>query len=88
VDTTSVEIRRFIVDNFLFGDADTPLDNDESLLDRGIIDSTGVLELVGFLEQTFGIQVLDSEITPEHLDSLDRLTRFVHAKEACSPLAR
>lgn len=70
------EVRNFIVVNFLFGQ-DTPLADDESLLEKGIIDSTGVLELVGFLESRFGIRVQDGEIIPENLDSIRSLTRFI-----------
>ncbi len=77
---TSTALRRFIIDNFMFGQEDPPLGAAESLLQRGIVDSTGVLELVGFLERHFGIDVLDHEIVPANLDSLDSLTRFVEAK--------
>ena len=73
-------LRQFIVDNFLFGKEDAPLANSDSLLEQGIIDSTGVLELVGFLEQKYGITVQDEELVPENLDSIDRLIRFVSHK--------
>ena len=73
-------LRQFIVDNFLFGKQDAPLANSDSLLEQGIIDSTGVLELVGFLEQKYGITVQDEELVPENLDSIDRLVRFVSRK--------
>jgi len=72
-------IKNFIVENFLFGD-DVQLDNDTSFLDAGIIDSTGVLELIGFIEETFGISVDDEEIIPEHLDSLQNITAFLNKK--------
>jgi len=75
-----LDLRQFIVDNFLFGKADAPLANSESLLERGIIDSTGVLELVGFLEQKYGITIQDEELVPENLDSIERLVRFVSRK--------
>jgi acyl carrier protein len=75
-----LDLRQFIVDNFLFGKADTPLANGDSLLERGIIDSTGVLELVGFLEQKYGITIQDEELVPENLDSIERLVRFVSKK--------
>jgi acyl carrier protein len=74
------ELRQFIVDNFMFGREDTPLGSQESLLDRGIIDSTGVLELVTFLEQKYQITIQDDELVPENLDSIDRLVRFVSRK--------
>ena len=64
------EIRKFIVENFLFGQADEELGDDESLLDNGVIDSTGVLELIAFLEEHFQIKVADAELVPDSLDIL------------------
>ncbi len=75
-------IRKFIDDNLLLGQEDRPLAGSESLLEAGIIDSTGVLELVAFLEESYGIQVIDDEMVPENLDSLDNLTRYVSKKRA------
>jgi acyl carrier protein len=74
------DLRQFIVENFLFGREDKPLGNDDSLLDLGIIDSTGVLELVGFLEHKYQITIEDEELVPENLDSIERLVRFVTRK--------
>jgi acyl carrier protein len=74
------EIRQFVIDNFLFGQADT-LNNDESFLESGIIDSTGVLELVGFLEQRFGLAIQDRELVPANLDSVSRVVQFVQRKQ-------
>ena len=59
---------------------DRELPGAASLLESGIVDSTGVLELIGFLEKTFGIRVADDEILPENLDSVDRITSFVDRK--------
>lgn len=73
------EIRNFIVSNFLFGKADG-LTDDESLLENGIIDSTGVLELVGFLQERFDILVEDDEIVPANLDSIQNLTHYLSRK--------
>lgn len=73
------DVRQFIVDNFLFGQDDT-LASDDSFLESGIIDSTGVLELVGFLEQQFGIRIEDRELVPANLDSVNRVARFVERK--------
>lgn len=73
------EIRQFVIDNFLFGQAGT-LANDESFLESGIIDSTGVLELVGFLEQRFGLAIQDRELVPANLDSVTRVVQFVERK--------
>jgi acyl carrier protein len=75
-----LELRQFIVENFLFGKDDAPLANGDSLLELGIIDSTGVLELVSFLEQKYGFSIQDDELVPENLDSIDRLVRFVRRK--------
>jgi acyl carrier protein len=74
------DLHHFIVENFLFGKEDTPLTRDESLLERGVIDSTGVLELVGYLEKTYGIVIEDEELIPENLDSIERLVRFLERK--------
>ena len=74
-------IMDFIVDNFLFGDATGP-DDDESLLESGILDSTGILELIQFLESDFGIEVADSETVPDNLGSVANLTRYVLARSA------
>jgi acyl carrier protein len=75
-----LELRQFIVENFLFGKEDAPLANGDSLLELGIIDSTGVLELVSFLEQKYGFTIQDEELVPENLDSIDRLVQFVRRK--------
>lgn len=74
------DIRRFIVDNFLFGRDDGSLKIDTSFLEAGVIDSTGVLELVVFIEETYGIQVEDEELVPENLDSIENLAHFVSGK--------
>jgi acyl carrier protein len=74
--TPKETIRKFIVDNFLFGEAGDLKDH-TSFLEEGIIDSTGVLELIEFLEETFDISIADDEIIPENLDSLDNLEIFL-----------
>ena len=76
------EIRRFVIDNFLFGQNGDTLKDDESFLDSGIIDSTGVLELVGFLETRYGIAIADHELIPDNLDSVTNVSHFVLAKRA------
>ena len=73
------DIRAFIVETFLFGEQ-PDLDADVSLLGSGTIDSTGVLELILFLEQTYGIDIADEDLVPENLDSIDRVARFVQRK--------
>ena len=74
------EIRNFIVDNFLFGEDDGKLANDDSLMDQGLIDSTGALELVTFLEGKYGIKIEDHELDPQNLDSVNKLVRFIERK--------
>lgn len=64
------------------GREDKNLPDDVSLLEEGIMDSTGVLDLVMFIEETFGIQVKDEELIPENLDSVDRLVAFIQKKSA------
>ena len=78
---TKSKIREFIIENFLFGD-NNGLKNDTSFLEEGIIDSTGVLELVTFLEESFGIQVDDEELIPENLDSIDNVSAYLERKLA------
>lgn len=73
---TAETVRRFVAGTFLF-DANGNLAGSQSLLDSGVIDSTGVLELVLFLEQTFQIKVADKDLVPENLDTIDNIARFV-----------
>jgi len=75
----SKDINSFIIENFLFGD-DNNLKNDASLLENGIIDSTGVLELISFLEETYEITIEDDEMLPENLDSIDNINAFLKKK--------
>ena len=76
----SLAVRRFIGENFLFRDDSDAITHEASLLDAGIIDSTGVLELVCFLETTFGIEVQDDEMLPENLDSIRAIANYVDRK--------
>jgi acyl carrier protein len=77
--------RSFITTNFYVADP-AALSDDDSLLDAGIIDSTGVLDLIGFIEQQFGVTVADEELVPENLDSITRLTAFLERKhQAAAP---
>ena len=73
------ELRDFVVTNFLFGKGDD-LSDDESLLDNGVIDSTGVLELVSYLQERYDIHIEDDEIVPANLDSIHNLVDFVGRK--------
>jgi acyl carrier protein len=76
------EIRNFIVQNFLFGRDDGSLKADTSFLESGIIDSTGVMELVMFVEKNCGVKVEDHELDPANLDSISSLARFIERKQA------
>lgn len=73
-------IRSFIVENFLFGQDDPALTDDASFLETGIIDSTGILEIVTFVEGEYGITVDDTEMLPQNLDSLANISSFVMKK--------
>ena len=75
------KIRSFIVENFLFGKDDS-LEDDTSFLEEGIIDSTGVLELVSFLEEEYGIAVEDEELIPENLDAINNVVEYLKRKIA------
>lgn len=79
------ELRRFVVENYLFG-RNEQLENDDSFLDNGIIDSTGILELVMFLQNNFEFEVYDEDIIPENLDSINRLEAFIDHKLHSSPV--
>ena len=79
VETYASEIKAFIVSNFLFGQ-DRPLADDQSFLESGIVDSTGMLELVSFLEEKYGITIADNELVPQNLDSLRNVSQLVARK--------
>lgn len=80
VETFASEIKAFIVTNFLFGQEGDGIPPDQSFLESGIIDSTGLLELVSFVEQRYGIAIADRELVPENLDSLKNISQFVARK--------
>jgi len=75
----SAKVRGFVIENFLFGDGEV-LKDDTSFMEEGIIDSTGILELVFFIEETFGFSVEDDELVPENMDSLQNIDRFIDRK--------
>jgi len=72
-------VRQFIASNFYIGKS-LSLRSETSLLDAGVVDSTGVLEIVLFIEERFGIQVADDEMLPDNLDSIGKITEFVARK--------
>lgn len=76
----TAELKQFILDEYLFGDGERMPDDTDSLLETGVLDSTGVLELIEFVESTYGISVEDEETVPENLGSIANLTRYLVAK--------
>lgn len=74
------KVRDYMLDNYLFTDDQSSLSNDDSFLDKGIIDSTGILEVIYFLEEEFSIQVEDEEMVPENFDSVNNIVKFIAKK--------
>lgn len=74
-------LRNFILENYLFTDDQSELDSNDSFLEKGIIDSTGILEVIEFIEEEFEIKVEDDEMTPENLDSVNKIIRFIEKKK-------
>jgi acyl carrier protein len=79
------ELRTFIVENFLYGQ-DNGLGDDVSFLQKGLMDSTGILELVSFIEEKYGISIDDEELIPDNFDSLNKLSAFITGKIGNSQL--
>ena len=80
------EIREFVVSNFLFGD-ESALQDDTPFLSEGIVDSTGILELIMFLEQTYDISVDPEEMVPDNLDSVNKVNCFISRKLSAATAA-
>jgi acyl carrier protein len=78
------ELRAFIIDNFLFGDASGrfTFTDDDSFQQRGIVDSTGILELVCHMQERYGIGIDDAELVPDNLDSVSKVASFVERKQS------
>lgn len=80
------EVRRFITTDYFLGRDDDALEDSTSFLEEGILDSTGVLQLITFLEETFGIKVENEEVVPDNLDSISKVVSYLSRKlSACSP---
>jgi acyl carrier protein len=75
------DIRQFLVSNYLLGEDPASFPGQASLIEAGLIDSTGVLELVGYLEDQFDIRIVNEELLPENLDSIDNIVAFVERKQ-------
>jgi len=81
MDNVEKSIREFIAKNFVMGQRPEGLSGDESLMEAGVVDSTGVLELTAFLEGAFGLEIKDEELLPENLDTISRIVGFVTRKQ-------
>ena len=78
------DLRQYVLDKLLFGRTEVELSGDASFLESGIIDSTGVLELVAFLEEKFQVKVEDEDLIPANLDSIKAIVRYVERKHAAT----
>jgi acyl carrier protein len=76
------DLRQFVIETFLFGSDDGQLSTDDSFIDKGLIDSMGILNLVSYVESRYDIQVADAEVVPEIWDSVSRIARFIASKGA------
>ncbi len=81
----SQQVRAFVVENYLFG-RDEGLGDEDSFLEAGVIDSTGVLELVAFLEERFGVKVANDELITDNLDSIQKVTAYLQSKLEAAPV--
>lgn len=70
-------VREFVTENFILANGEIELQNDDSFLEKGLIDSMGVLELVDFIESRYSFAISDDDLLPENLDSINRITAFV-----------
>ncbi|WNO08516.1 acyl carrier protein [Teredinibacter sp. KSP-S5-2] len=80
--STEAKLRHYILENYLFTDDQSQLDNTDSFMEKGILDSTGIMEVIFFIEEEFGVQVADEEMIPENLDSVNNLVNFINKKTA------
>lgn len=80
------KVREFILKDFLFTHDQDALANSDSFMEKGILDSTGIMELILFIEEEFGVHVADEEMVPENLDSVDNLVSFISRKEVALTL--
>lgn len=74
------KLLHFFQDNFLYSETAEDIGADESLIDKGYIDSTGIIGLVAFIERAFNIKVYDHEIIPENFESLNNILAYVNNK--------
>lgn len=81
---TKQALRTFILENYLFTDDQSALSDADSFLEKGVLDSTGIMEVIFFIEEQFGIKVGDEEMIPQNLDSINNLVTFVERKKAAA----
>lgn len=78
------KVKDFVVNNFLMGADSQKIQDDTSFLEEGVIDSTGILELVEFIQDTFSFRIEDEELMPDNLDSLNNIEKFINSKKQSS----
>lgn len=77
-------VRKFLFENYLFGYSENELSNDTSFLEFGVLDSMGIIELIVFIEEEFGIEISYSEILPENMDSVNCVSSLIYKKMNCA----
>lgn len=80
LDEIKIKIKEYILENFLYSASNDKLADNDSFLEQGIVDSTGILELVAFIEETFPIKLSDEDLVPENLDSINKISNFILSK--------
>lgn len=78
--SAEAKIRNYILENYLFTDDQAALNSSDSFLDKGVLDSTGILEVIYFLEDEFRIKIADEEMIPDNLDSVNNIVAFINQK--------
>jgi acyl carrier protein len=79
--TIEAKLRTYILEDFLFTDDESALSSSDSFLEKGIVDSTGIMEVIFFINDEFGIEVEDDEMIPENLDSVNKIIAFIEKKK-------
>jgi acyl carrier protein len=78
------QVRQFVIDNFIFGNDTNHFANEDSFLEKGLVDSMGILTLVEFVTDTFAISVADEDLVPEHWDSVNKIAAFVRSRKTAT----
>jgi len=76
------KVKNFISENILFSDIGYPFNENDSFLEKGVVDSMNVMEIVAFVEDTFGVNISDSDIVPSNFDSISNITKFIEKKKS------